>query len=217
MTNLADASGYMGLSNGIVGLNSGAAPFDSTGTEYSHAEKAAFACGLIKQTTGVIGSAADIGCPGAGTAFAIGVGVVTDAVTNGIAAYDSQKSVAALKQLISQHSLASATGGSERSELYEIVQYCIGKRTSKRDRQIAKAVPVSGFGVSLYQGGKAIYKMAKGTKGVNRQKYADLLYSYAARNDEVGTIAKKIVAIIAGANFEQLLKNSLQSAMKSSA
>ncbi len=101
-------------------------------------------------------------------------------------------------------------------KLRQIIDYCMAKRTSRRDRQISKAAAV-GAGVSVFQGIKALHKIRKGTKGVARNANANDLYELAKRGGKVGEIATLVVQYIAGNSFDGLLKNAIKDGMKSTA
>lgn len=215
---LSNADPGMGVASSIAGIGSNGMGYDSVEGwgDNPHANRAVFACGVLKTGAGVLGAGLNAGVPGAGTAVAIGVGVVTDAITNGIAAYDSHKAVAALKALPTKYSKLQNPTVGEYKQLRDIIDYCAAKRTSRRDRQISKAAAV-GAGVSIYQGVKALHKIRMGTKGVARAANADALYELAKRPGEVGAIATAIVQIIAGNSFDGLLKAAIKDGMKSTA
>lgn len=215
---LANADSGMGVASSIAGIGSSGMGYDSEEGwgDNPHANRAVFACGVLKTGAGVVGAGLNAGVPGAGTAMAIGVGVVTDAITNGIAAYDSHKTVAALKKMLTDYpELRNPTGGDYKT-LRDVIEYCMAKRTSRRDRQISKAAAV-GAGVSIYQGIKALHKIRKGTKGVARSAHANELYELARRGGKVGEIATKVVQYVAGNSFDNLLKNAIKEGMKSTA
>lgn len=215
---LGDADPYLGVGGSAAGIGGGPIGYDSVDGWGANPgmNKAVFACGVIKTVASVAGSAANLGAPGAGSAAAIGVGVVTDAITNGIAAYDTQKSVADLRQLIETEATLKNAKSGDALQLREIIEYCMAKRTSRRDRQISKAAGV-GAGVKAFEGVKALHKIRKGTKGVARAANADALYALAKRTDKIGTIAQRVVQIIAGGSFDRLLKTAIKDGMKSSA
>lgn len=215
---LSNADPGMGIASSIAGIGSSGMGYDSEEGwgENGHANRAVFACGVLKTGAGIVGAGLNAGVPGAGTAVAIGVGVVTDAITNGIAAYDSHKTVAALNALFTKYpELQNPTAG-DYLKLRQIIEYCMAKRTSRRDRQISKAAAV-GAGVSIFQGVKALHKIRKGTKGVARNANANDLYELAKRGGKVGEIATLVVQYVAGNSFDGLLKNAIKDGMKSTA
>ncbi len=198
------AMGYFSTASGVGG---GAMPYNSvTGWSDNPAERAQWACGLVKTTAGVVSAGLNAGVPGAGTAFAIGVGVVTDAVTFGLAAHDTQKTIAELKKL---HDHVKTS----KPKLASIIEYCIAKRSSKFKRQVSRATGV-GAGVSIFEGVKAIHKIRTGTKGVNRNLNAGEVYAMAEKGDKD---AEKLIAIIAGGNFKSLMIDAIKQGMKSTA
>ncbi len=210
---LSNADPGMGIASSIAGIGSSGMGYDS---EEGHANRAVFACGVLKTGAGIVGAGLNAGVPGAGTAVAIGVGVVTDAITNGIAAYDSHKTVAALNALFTKYPELQTAKAGDFLKLREIIEYCMAKRTSRRDRQISKAAAV-GAGVSIFQGVKALHKIRKGTKGVARNANANDLYELAKRGGRVGEIATLVVQYVAGNSFDGLLKNAIKDGMKSTA
>lgn len=171
---------------------------------------AGFACSAL-QTGASIGSAAS---GGFGAPIGIGVSVITNAVTNGMAAHDSQKVVAGLRQILQDAALQNAQAG-EAAELKNIIMYCLQKRTSRRDRQISGAFSL-GAGVGAFQNVKGIYKAAAGTKGVNRHNNANKLFDLAKSSSAVGKLAQQVVALICGGSFDDLLRNAIKNGMKSS-
>jgi hypothetical protein len=190
-----------------------ACPFDSVdGHHASATEITAWGCGLVRTAAIVGGAVGDAIMPGAGSAASMAVTVVTDAVTNGVAAYDTMKTVAGLKDLLEK------TPGMD-SGLKVIINYCIKKRTSKGARQIAKAIPLAGAGTTAFQTVKAGYKLARETKGVNRDFYSRWLYKFATGaegNPQVDQpVANKVIQLICGGAFEQVMKNAIAAGMKS--
>ena len=169
--------------------------------------------GMIKQTAGLVGSTTG---PIGGMASA-GIGVVCDSITDGIGAWDTQKTVAELKRILS--SLGSTgKSGNEAEQLREILTYAIGKKTSLRDRKIASATVVAKIGVQGFNAGKFISKKIKGTQGVNRGAMATQLQSLAgnAADPMVKRHALATIVALTKMNMEGMVKNALQESLRSS-
>ena len=164
------------------------------------------------------GAAAFSAAAGPGGAIAGAVlGTVSGAITGGLAAYDGQKAIAALTQV---HDLLLVVlrhepGNVEAAELEECVRYCLGKNAVKRNKGIANASIVGQPMTALYKAGKAIYKTAQGTKGVNRKKNAEQLLKLAKQNSPIGVQARKVVEIIIMKDYDRIASDAVADAMKS--
>jgi len=170
---------------------------------------AKYGCSCLKTAASVAGTAAGVG----GT-VGLGVSVVTTAVTSGIDAYNNQKTIAELKRILTQ--IQSPAKNQEEGDLMDIIRYCITKRTSQRDRQIAQACAVGG-GVNLFQNSKGIYKAIKHTKGVQRSNYAKRLVELQSSNiRSVSDLAGQVVQAICGGAFSSIVYEAVKSGMKSS-
>jgi hypothetical protein len=153
--------------------------------------------------------------PGGAVAGAV-LGAVAGAVSGGLAAYDAQKTIASIEQLLERaQNPNAAIKPDDRVQLVEALQYCIRKTAVKRNKGIANATVVGQPATVLYRGAKAVYKFAKGTKGVNREKYADYLVEKGKSKDVAGNIAREAVASIMKANYDEIAKGAVADAMKS--
>ena len=167
--------------------------------------------GCIKTVAAVAGSATG---PIGGMAAA-GIGIVCDSIGDGIAAWDTQKTVAALKQAL--RAITPPENGDE-TILYNIGVYAIGKKSSLRDRKIASATVVAKAGVQGFNAGKFIYKKIKGTQGVNRAKHADELQRIAnsGSTNKVKGTAKAIIIALTKMNMEGMVNSALKDSLRSS-
>jgi hypothetical protein len=153
--------------------------------------------------------------PGGAVAGAV-LGAVGGAISGGLAAYDAQKTIASIGQLIERaQKPTTVIKPADRAELLEALNYCVRKSAVKRNKGIANATIVGQPATVLYKGAKAVYKFAKGTKGVNREKYAEYLVEKAKSKDEAGNIAREAVRSIMDMNYDQIAKSAVADAMKS--
>ncbi|MGV7210361.1 hypothetical protein ACLB1G_21215 [Oxalobacteraceae bacterium A2-2] len=79
----------------------------------------------------------------------------------------------------------------EHQKVQEALAYLINKKGNKRIKKVGGTVGL-GIGVSLYGMGKAIYKLAKGTKGVNRTAHAHVIAKHLVTHN--CALAQGIVA-----------------------
>ncbi|MFK7699316.1 hypothetical protein [Pseudomonas caspiana] len=143
-------------------------------------------------------------------------GMVSTALKGGLAAYDGQKAIAQLKQIQMSLGNLSSKGSPDLQLVAEALDYCIGKQSLKRNKGLADASIVGQPGNAFYKGGKAIYKFAKGTKGVNRAVVAKALVQIAKKNSgDASVIARRIIEIVAANNFENILTNAVADSLKS--
>lgn len=143
----------------------------------------------------------------------IGVGLVCNAISNGIDAYDTQKTVAALRKL-SKEKLPRVSG-QERDDLEFVIELAWKKKNRHVGIAVGSAIPVGSIGVSIYRGIRGAHKKRTGTKGVSRKQAADILLEYKNKPGPAGDIAREIIVIVAGRNFEDLMKKSIANALKS--
>lgn len=163
---------------------------------------------LVKSTAAVIGSATG---PIGGVASSV-IGIVADAVKDGISAYDTQKTVARLTQI--QGTLGS-TG--DEGKLKEVLGYAIAKKTSLRDRSIASATVVAKPFVGIHNAGKFLYKKAAGTQGKGRDSAADDLLKLAETGSpKAAKAAREAIAALTMQSFDQIMKNSVKESLRSS-
>jgi hypothetical protein len=167
--------------------------------------------GCIKTVAAVAGSATG---PIGGMAAA-GIGIVCDSIGDGISAWDTQKTVAALKQALRQITPPASV---DETALYEIGTYAIGKKTSLRDRKIASATVVAKVGVQGFNAGKFIYKKVKGTQGLNRAKHADELQRIAnsGSSPKAKGVARLIIIALTRMNMNEMVNSALKESLRSS-
>lgn len=149
-----------------------------------------------------------------GTIAGVVLGAVGIAVQGGLDAYDTQKAIAMLKKALADAKGLPA-GTARKDELVEAIEYCVRKRGVKFNKSVANASIVGQPFNPLYKAGKAIYKKAMGTKGVNRAHYADLVMGLAKEPGKVGEIARLIVQTIVGEQYDNVAKKALETAFKS--
>ena len=198
-------SGGMGVGIGSSVLGSG-----MRGSDITDGNPNAI-LGCVKTVAGVAGSATG---PIGGMAAA-GIGIVCDSIGDGIGAWDTQKTVAALKAALTK---LPATASGEADELKGIISYAIGKKTSLRDRKIASATVVAKVGVQAFNASKFVFKKVKGTQGVHRSEFATRL-QYLANSGStqlVKDVAKEVIIALTRMNMDQIVKQSLQESLRSS-
>jgi len=175
--------------------------------------------GSLKTVAQLSSQGASYAAPLAGP-IGSGIGMVCDSVVDGIDAYDSQQTVAKLKEIARRNMYYLAAKKSKHLEpLWQVLNIALEKKRRHRDIAIAGAasVQVAKPFTQLYRAGRAVQKSFAGTKGVSREYAADCLI--AALNDSQDTlaqqVAREIVSAIAHRNFEDLLKHSLTEALRS--
>lgn len=203
--NDAFSSGGYGFGAGATVLGSG-----MRGSDITDGSPAAI-LGCIKTVASVAGSATG---PIGGMAAA-GIGIVCDSIGDGIAAWDTQKTVAAVTKVL--RGISPPKNGDE-AILYDICVYAIGKKTSLRDRKIASATVVAKVGVQGYNAGKFIYKKIKGSQGAGRKKHADELQRIAnsGSTNEVKASAKAIIIALTRMEMDGMVNKALQESLRSS-
>jgi hypothetical protein len=164
-------------------------------------------------TSTIVGTASTAAGP-YGAAASAGINMVLGSISDGIDAYDSQKTVAALKALMSEvKKLASPA----KEDLAFVLEIAIKKKTRHRDIAIGQAstLQVGKIGVGFYRMGRAIHKHRTGTKGVSREQAANNLIKYMKDTGPAGRVAKQIVIALSKKNFDDLLKNSITESLRS--
>lgn len=222
--NPADTDPFVGVATGGLGaLGGGSTP--GSLDEWRHSDRAMVASTAIKGVASAASGAMNTALPGVGTIVGLGLGSIGETVSNSAQAYDCQKMVAHLNKLYETYpklKTGDGSGGGPWVDLAFIVEYALGKKKSKWARHGAKAVPglniLTGAGVGAYQMVKGVHKLRKGTKGVRRAQTADQLLDLSKHSDpKVQACAADIIKILAGQTFENLLKQAVASAFKSSA
>lgn len=168
--------------------------------------------GCLKTVAAVAGSATG---PIGGMAAA-GIGIVCDSIGDGIGAWDTQRTVAALKTALGR--LPAGAASAEENELREILVYAIGKKTSLRDRKIASATVVAKVGVQAFNATKFVVKKAKGTQGVNRRLHATRLQELASsgRTQLVKEVARDAIIALTKMHMDGIVNRALQDSLRSS-
>jgi hypothetical protein len=171
------------------------------------------------QTTASLGGSLAAFSSSAGPYGAIvgaGVGAICGSITDGIDAYDSQKTVAELKK-IQKDDLPKVRDATQRGALAQVIAVALAKKTRHRDIAISQAATlgVSKMGTAMYRIGRAIHKKRTGTQGVSRDQAADTLIAYMKDPGPAGVVAKKIIQAVAKQNFDDLLKSSIKDSLRS--
>ncbi len=164
-------------------------------------------------TSTIVGTASSAAGP-YGAAASAGLNMVLGSISDGIDAYDSQKTVAALREL---YKPIMRLSNPAKEDLGFVLEIAIKKKTRHRDIAIGQAstLQLGKMGVGFYRMGRAIHKKRTGTKGVSRDKAADDLLKYVSGGGQAGTIAKEIVKAISKQNFDDMLKNSIKESLRS--
>lgn len=162
--------------------------------------------------SGIISSVSAAAGP-IGAAAGGGLNMVLGAISSGLDAHDTQKTVAGLKALLTGP-ISGMAAGQDKIDLTEIVELAIKKKTRHRDIAISESASlgISKIGTAAYRMGRAIHKKRTGTKGKSREAAADKLLTLANGGN---LIAKQIIILIAKQNFDSMLKNSLTDALRS--
>jgi hypothetical protein len=196
-------SGLMGFHDGIHMED-----WSSSPTPYLNSIKTA-----ASMTSAIVGTASTAAGP-YGAAVSAGVNMVIGSISDGIDAYDSQKTVAALKALMSE---VRKLSNPAKDDLAFVLEIAIKKKTRHRDIAIGQAstLQLGKIGVGFYRMGRAIHKKRTGTKGVSRETAADNLIRYMKDSGPAGKVAKQIVIALSKQNFDDLLKNSIKESLRS--
>ncbi len=154
--------------------------------------------------------------PGGAVAGAV-LGTVGAAVSGGLAAYDAQKTIAGLKQVETKVDtfLKTNPGDADAIALKECITYCVGKSGVKFNKGVANATIAGQPLTALYKTGKAIYKFAKGTKGVNRRANATSVVKLSEKSTVIGGYAREVVKAIIAKDYEKIATDAIADAMKS--
>lgn len=165
-------------------------------------------------SSSIIGQASAAAGPYAAVA-ATGLNMVLGSISDGINAYDTQKTVAILKSL--KKHLAQVQNPQAKNDLETALDVAITKKTRHRDISIGQAstLQIGKIGVAAYRAGRAIHKKRTGTKGKSRENAADTIIKYLDSKGPEGYIAREIVKAIAKQNFDSILKNSIKESLRS--
>jgi hypothetical protein len=195
--------GNAGGLNGTTGLYSTNGGFD----------KRALANTLLQAGSATAGGFASFGSAasmtGGGAIAGTVIGALAQGLKGGLNAYDAQKAMAALKEC------ALDAKRLHDAELEEKIGWLMQKQQRKFSKGAADASLVAQPGVMLYRAGRAIYKGAKGTKGVNREAAASWFVDAAKAGGQRGMIANKVIQAVVNMEYEKLAKTALADAFKS--
>jgi hypothetical protein len=105
----------------------------------------------------------------------------------------------------------------EEQDLLFVVDVALRKKERHRDIAIGQAatLQIGRIGTAMYRAGRAIHKSRTGTKGVSRDQAANILLEYAPQQTLAGEYARRIVAVLAKKNFDELLKASIKESLRS--
>jgi hypothetical protein len=207
MVDVGMATGGYGLANNLGGLASTTGLLGSG--KSIDPRKAATS---LLQAGAVAASGAATFSATAGPGGAIAAAVLTTVgtgVEGGLNAYDAQKTIARL-----QEAYRSAKQLND-PEMVEKIEWLMRKQEIKFNKGVANATLVAQSGVVAYKTGKAIYKWAKGTKGVNRAGAAEYFIEKAKGSGQTGMIARMVIQAVVAQSYEQLAKSALSDAFKS--
>ena len=142
----------------------------------------------------------------AGTAL----GLISEGLQGGFEAYDAQKTKAELLRCL------DAAEAVRDAELANVIEHCMSKSDIKFRAGVSKATLVGQPGAMLYRTGKAIYKTAKGTKGIGRHERATKLIDWAKNGSPSRkNISVRVIRAICQQGFDEMIQTSLESSMKS--
>ena len=144
------------------------------------------------------------------------LGVIGAAINGGLAAYDTNKTIARLKEIkakIPSWSDGDATG--DLVVVNQVIDFCLGKMGNKRFRAAATAAVVGQPLVPLYRTVRAGYKIATHTKGLQRATSARDLVEISKKQGRAGDLAREVIGALFARNFEQVMVDTVADAMKS--
>lgn len=148
-----------------------------------------------------------------------GLGMVCGTIMDGVDAYDTQNTVAQLKEyrnLVINSRHLNLTDD-QRTSLLTVINFALTKKQRHFNIAVGQAatLQVGRIGTAAYRAGRAVYKSAKGIKGAARDDAADILLNLAQQQGGAGTVARAIIRVIAKRNFEDILKHSIKESLRS--
>ena len=140
-----------------------------------------------------VGGAAVLGAGTAGVGLLVAGAVMTTVgvATSGASAYKTHGHIEGLKTLqmsprssciCQDHRYAAEMAKDHEMIQGTILQYIIDKKSAKFKKKVVGSVGLS-MATSVHRLGKAIYKSAKHTKGVNRTHYANILARHVVTHE----------------------------------
>ncbi len=152
--------------------------------------------------------------PGAGPAGSV-ISMVGRAIGGGLNAYDAQNTVAELKAIAVSLN-GSSLSASDKSKLQGCLDHLLAKQGIKFKAGVSNATVIGQPGETIYRAGKAIYKFAKGTKGVHRQESAQALIDMLkSPNADAKGFAERILMAVAKNDFDKMIKATIANVFKS--
>jgi hypothetical protein len=150
------------------------------------------------------------------------MGMLNTAIIGGLAAYDANKTIAALREVLKKipgKGSVDMMDGYTMSELDVVraaAEFCIEKQLTKRAAGAANAASVGQPAVAAYRAGRAVHKWVNGTKGVAREDVARQLMQIATSGrGQPAALAREVVQIVLAKNIESAMIDTLATAMKS--
>lgn len=101
-----------------------------------------------------------------------GVGAMVNLVRHGKSAASTFDHIENLAELLNRINTERCTCG----QCENVIIYVLGKKSNKFGKRVAKCIPGIGLLATIGEKAKGIYKLAKGTRGVNRTKFAAVVW-----------------------------------------
>jgi len=171
---------------------------------------------LVACAAAASGAAAFSQVAGPGGAIAgTALGLLSTALTGGLAAYDAQTAIAKLKELQARID-AVQPWTADMAVVADSITYCLGKQAVRRNKGLANASIAGQPLNALWKTQRAVTKFAQGTKGVNRAYHARRLVEIAEKpKSEASDAARIVIGLVAAKDFKDILVTAVADSMKS--
>ena len=160
-------------------------------------------------TAGAIGAGIGVGLGGP-----IGAGIATGAASlaSGYSCYKTHHHIKNLEVILAEcksgKTYSCECEDSQNQHYHDalpkIIEFIIEKKQKKRVQKGVGVVPVAGsLGTTAYQAARSAYKIAQGTRGVDRSEYAHMLGTHLVRSK--CELAEQIVLeLVGGYDFQHV-------------
>lgn len=147
-----------------------------------------------------------------GAVVGAALGVVGTAVTGGMNAHNTQKTIAALKVIDAE---AVPMNNDDMLTVRLVIQFCLEKMQTKFYKSAATAAVVGQPLVPLYKLAVAVKKTATHTKGLDRAHNARKLVALSKKQGKAGDLARRVIGALLAKDFERVMEDTVADAMKS--
>jgi hypothetical protein len=217
---LGGAGGFISAGSTVFGMNNttglvnGRLAADGTFHQEVNGRNVMTTCltGMAGAASGVAAFSQIAGPYGAVAGAALGV--IGQAINGGLAAFDTHRTIAALKNTRSKIPVW-IDEGSDMAVVGTVIDFCLGKMQTRFIKSAATAAVVGQPLVPLYKAGRAIQKTVMHAKGKDRAINARDLVAISQKEGPAAGLAREVIGALFARKYEQIMVDTVADAMKS--